>query len=112
MTPIRLWFQKFSEAWTACMVCMVEGDLSVLTLDHALVASQTGAGCGTAVALSYVLGIKNRWTIIWLTGVMTMFTDFLVHPTHFGPEMMEAVVTGLGAMMLAIITSRYLREKN
>lgn len=99
--PLQQFIEKFSQAWIACMVCMVQGDLTVLTIEHAITASKTGTCAGFAVALCYVCNIKSPVWLIWYTGLFTAVADFLIHPTHFGPEMMEAVVTGCGAAALA-----------
>jgi len=104
---LNLLLQKFSEAWTACMVCMVQGDLSVISLNHALVASKTGLIAGLVVMFaSYIKRANNKWTIIWLTGVATAGADLIFVPSHFGMWWTEAVVTGFGAMMLAILVER------
>tara|TARA_B110000211_G_C13603391_1_gene345712 strand:- start:44 stop:394 length:351 start_codon:yes stop_codon:yes gene_type:complete len=105
---VKLLVEKFAEAWTACMICMVQGDVTVLTLSHAFTASKTGILTGVAmvVASSSFLPWDNKWVGIFLTGIFTMIADIIVHPTHFGPEWLEAVCTGFGAMMLALIYSR------
>jgi len=111
-TKIKLLGQKFTEAWTACMVCMVQGDLTVITTNHALAASKTGIIAGLAVVLaSYIKIFNNRWSIIWLTGLATSLADMISHPSHFGEYWTEAVVTGFGAMLLAYFMSKYTRIK-
>ena len=104
---IKEWFRKFSEAWTACMFCMVQGDLSVLTINHALTASKTGTLAGIAfVITSSFAAINNKWANAWLTGVLTMAADIVAHPTHFGDQWVEAACTGLGAAMLCYLLER------
>ena len=90
------------------MICMVQGDLSVLSLYHAFTASKTGALTGLAYALVSFTGKDPKSTFLaaWLTGVLTMGADLLNHPTHFGPEWMEALCTGLGAAVLLYIWER------
>ena len=106
----RLWWQKFSEAWTACALTMVQGDLSVFSINHAQVAAKTGLGAATAVVLtSLILQMPNRWAMAWLTGICVMLVDICIHPTHFGEHWHEAFVTGLGALMLSGIL--YRKEK-
>ena len=105
---IQLLIRKFTEAWTACMVCMVQGDLSVLTLSHAFIASKTGLLTGIAIVVASFLPWTNKWIGIFLTGLFTMIADIIVHPTHFGLEWTEAVVTGFGAMLLALLFNRVL----
>ena len=104
---LKLLAEKFSEAWTACMLCMVQGDLTVLTLNHAYTASKTGIIAGIAIVLaSYWNKVNNKYGLIWLTGVLTTFADLIIHPTHFGPAWAEAVVTGFAAAFLAWVLSK------
>ena len=104
---IKIWTEKFSQAWTACLLCMVQGDLTVISLQHALTASKTGAIAGLAYVLtSYLTKVDNKWFAVWLTGALTMLADIIVHPTHFGANWMEAACTGLGAAILCGILER------
>ncbi len=108
---LKLLAEKFGEAWTACMVCMVQGDLTVLTLNHAITASKTGIIAGIAIVISsYWHRIDNKYGLIWATGVLTAVADIVVHPSQFGPQWAEALVTGVGAGILAWVLSK--REKN
>ena len=94
--------KTFSESWTACCLAMVQGDLSVLTLGHAMTAARTGILA--SVVMFVALFIKNnpsKWFIAWLTGIATAFSDILVHPSHFGTSYTEAIATGAGAFFLA-----------
>ena len=109
---INILIEKFTEAWTACMICMVQGDLSVLTLSHAYTASHTGIIAGIALVAASFLPYKNAWIGIFLTGVFTSIADIMVHPTHFGTEFTESIVTGIGAMGLAILFHKLLRKQN
>ena len=111
MKRLDLFLRKFSEAWTSCALCMVQGDLSVFTIKHALIAGKTGLIAGLLVVLtSYVQRLDNKWLLAWMTGVMTSIADFIIHPTHFGDRWVEAVVTGIGAGILSIILSGVLRK--
>ena len=108
---LDLFLRKFSEAWTSCALCMVQGDLSVFTIKHALTAGKTGLIAGLLVVLtSYFQKLDNKWLLAWMTGVMTTIADFISHPTHFGEHYTEAVVTGIGAGILSIILSGVLRD--
>ena len=100
--------KTFSESWTACCLAMVQGDLSVLTLGHAMTAARTGIL--TSIVMFVALYIKNnpsKWFIAWLTGIATAFSDILVHPSHFGTAYTEALATGAGAFFLAYMVERY-----
>jgi len=104
---LKLLAEKFSEAWTACMLCMVQGDLTVISLNHAITASKTGLIAGIAVVIaSYYQRINNKYGLIWATGILTAIADLSVHSSHFGPDWAEAVVTGIGAGLLAWVLSR------
>lgn len=106
MVKLKLFWRRFTEAWTSCLLCMVQGDLTVLSVNHAITASKTGFTAALAyVALSYSAKFSgSKIAAVWLISVCTMLADFFIHPTHFGPEMAEAVLTGLGAGLLAYIS--------
>ena len=96
--------EKFSESWLACLLTMVQGDITALTIKHAFVASKTGLIMATAYLFSRLFA--NRQSVyldILLTGVLTALADLIVHPTHFGPFYAEAVATGIGAAFLAAV---------
>lgn len=111
MKRLDLFLRKFSEAWTACALCMVQGNLAVFTINHALTAAKTGLIAGLLVVLtSYFQRLDNKWLLAWMTGTMTTIADFVIHPTHFGDRWLEAVCTGIGAGILSIILSGVLRK--
>ena len=109
----KLFCMRFREAWLACMICMVQGDLTVISVNHALTASKTGGIAGIAfVILSNFRNLhKNKWAVVWSISVLTMLADYMVHPTHFGPEMAEAVTTGLVSGLIAYFMMRYVDAK-
>jgi hypothetical protein len=102
---IHLFIEKFLQAWTACMAMMVQGDLSVLTLHHAFTAGKTGTLTGIAFVIASFLPWDNKWLGIFFTGLFTAIADIIIHPTHFGPELLEAACTGFAAMLIAILYS-------
>lgn len=105
---MRIVLDKFLQAWSACMFCMVQGDLTVLTLGHALTASKTGLLTGIAYWVTTMFDGEeaSAWKGAWLTGVLTMFADTVAHPTHFGENWMEAFCTGLGAAFICFVWER------
>lgn len=103
---LKLFGQKFFEAWSACSLVMVQGDLSALTVKHFLIAAKTGGLTGIAFVLISLTSIKNKYAPIWLTGVLTSIADILVHPTHFGPHYAEAVTTGVVAAFFAFVFTK------
>ena len=105
---------KFSKAWTACAITMVEGDLTVFTINHAITAAKTGtlAG-GVATAIFLAFRTDSKMFNAWALGIITAFCDLLVHPTHFGHHhFTEAAVTGIGAGVLAYLFYTLLETKS
>ena len=109
MNKLKILVERFGQAWSACMLVMVQGDVSVLTFNHAIVASKTGLLTGLAMVAASLYKDGNQWLGIYLTGLFTVIADFVVHPQHFP---LEAVVTGLGAMALATVYDKYKDIKN
>ena len=103
---VKLFWQRFTEAWASCLLCMVQGDLTVITLNHAITASKTGVTAAAAyVALSYSKKFSgSKIAAVWLISTCTMVADYIIHPTHFGPELAEAICTGIGAGLLAYVS--------
>ena len=99
VTPL---IEYFSEATTACLVTMVQGNLLSLTVGHLIIASQTGIFAGI---LSYIVvifaKIKRIEIIAILLGFFTAIVDFYMHPAMFGSLATEAIVTGIGAGLLS-----------
>lgn len=80
---------------------MVEGNLSALTLSHAETASYTGAIAALGASIAQLVPLEFRYKEVYLIGLSTMFADYFVHPSHFGGKYGEAILTGLGAALLA-----------
>ena len=101
---ISPFLENIAESTTACLVTMVQGNLMALTLGHWLIASQTGLVAGTVSSAAILLArTKKRWVISLTLGSVTVVVDFLVHPGMFGPVVLEAAVTGLGAALLSLL---------
>lgn len=106
----ELWSRKFTEAWLSCATMMVQGDFTVFSVKHALTAAEVGATAGVGVVItSFFAKLDNKFALAWTTGVVVMLADLVTHPTHFGEHYTEALVTGMGAMMLSVIFS-YLKR--
>ena len=94
--------ENVTESGVACLLTMVQGNILAVSATHWLVASQTGVIGGTISAAAILLvRIRSRWAASIVLGAVTTVVDYLVHPGQFGPAMLEAVVTGLGAAMLS-----------
>ena len=103
--------ERFTEAWLSCLLVMVQGDVLALTLKHSIVAAKTGllAAIGSAFCV-LVIGRPTQTQNAIAIGAFTAIADYIVHPTHFGPHWAEAVVTGVGASVLALLVD-YIRKR-
>jgi len=103
--------KRFAEAWVACLTMMVQGNLFALTFDHALTAAKTGALSAIAFCIATaVFKVYDKVVIATIMGVLTALSDYMVHPTHFGPEWSEAAATGMVAAILCYISERQKTE--
>jgi len=99
---VEPFLENAAEATAACLLAMVQGNLLAISLGHWLIASQTGLAAGAATAaVLYVWSNANPGKVALLLGVLTAVADFFVHPGHFGPVVLEAVVTGAMAAALS-----------
>ena len=109
MARLGIFSRHLAQSTFACVTAMTQGDLSAVTLYHWQVATQTGLMVGLLAVLFSFTKIKDwqstRLGITLVALVGTFIADLLVHPTHFGAVWTEALVTGLGAAALALITS-------
>lgn len=104
MKKLKLLIEKFGQSYLACLFAMVQGDLGVLTLGHFIVAGRTGIITGFAYMItSYSKFIRSDFTAIWLTGLFTILADRISHPSHFGGAHRESILTGIIAMIMALI---------
>src|SRR5262245_49397406 len=85
---------KAVETGTVCLLLMVQGQLVQATLEHFLVASQTGI-----LTVFPLLGITwtrharhfaNRWTSALLVAVCSFFADAVMHGSHYPGKYTEA----------------------
>ncbi len=109
---IRNLAENMAESAAACLVTMVQGNVLVLGVGHWVVAGKTGlfAGILTTIAL-YLHGGKNRWLTAACLGLSTALVDYLVHPSGFGPDLAEPMVTGMAAAGLSLlVASRRLKQ--
>ena len=107
MEKLRILLENFCIAWTACIVAMTQGDLTVLSLKHAISASETGILTGIAMVVASLLPWKNKWLGIFLVGLFTAIADNLAHMAMFP---YEAIATGFGAMLLAVLFERVFKK--
>jgi len=100
---------KVAEAGAACLVLMVQGRLSDVTLGHLLIASKTGLLAAVPVLVitftHYARHFINRWTSSLFLGICTFAADAAIHASHYPGAYTEAALTGAGAFMFSILIS-------
>lgn len=108
---IRLFLARFTESGTSCLLVMVGGNVSALSLSHWEKAFQTGAvSAAMLVAISFTP--LKRWTNNGLLTAITItlattIADYFVHPGKFSLQSLEAIITGLGAGALYLVFLRW-----
>ena len=96
-----LFINKFSLAWIACMLCMVRGDLSVLNLNHAIVASKTGTLTGIIVVIMSLIKLNFKYKLPIFMFIGCFIGDFITHDTHYGYWWSEAFITATVASLFS-----------
>ena len=96
-----LYSQRMFGTFLACMFWMVQGDIRLLTTQHWLVGLKTAFFSSTALLIisftDLQILLKTRYRSIFTTACVVAISDHFVHPSHFGSEYTEAIVTGLTA---------------
>ena len=82
------------------MLCMVQGDFTVVSIQHAIIASKTGAMAALAFIAASFLPYHKPIIGVWLTGVFVTIADFI---TGWSTTLIEPLCTGLGAMLIAYV---------
>ena len=99
-----------TESACACAVMMVQGQLLMLSAAHWIVALETGFISGFIATVLIMLGRATRpWVISVIVGIVTTTVDFLIHSGDFVPVLVEALLTGLGAALLALLLTTIIR---
>ena len=95
--------ENVSEATAACIFMMVQGNVLAVTASHWLIASQTGVVAGTIATLALTaIGNARRWVIALTLGVVTAVVDVFIHTGPLADGLIEAGLTGLGAMLMSL----------
>lgn len=96
--------ENISEATTACLFTMVQGNILAITVQHWLIASQIGVVAGALTAGVLLLWRDSRpWLVAAVLGLATGVVDYFVHTGELGSIVVEAIVTGLGAAALSFV---------
>jgi hypothetical protein len=100
---------KAVEVGAVCLVLMVQGHLSQVTLAHFLIATKTGLwAISPALGVTftrYARHLVNRWTSSAFLGFCTFFADALSHESHYPGAYMEAALTAIGAFVFSLVIS-------
>ena len=109
MARLVIFTRHLAQSSLACVTAMTEGDLSAITLTHWQVALTTGSAVGLlGILLSFGKAKKIQSTRVGFALVAfvgTFAADLAIHPTHFGAFWTEALVTAIGASVLALASS-------
>lgn len=99
--------EKFAGAWLACFLVMARGDiLAAFSLEHIRLASVCGiVGAAVTVAL---LAQMNRTADslgrqVTISAVVTFVGDIFAHPSHFGPQWAEPLITAAVSAGIAVV---------
>lgn len=105
-------YKKISEVTPACLLMMVQGDLTAITLTHWVKAFSTGSLTAIGmIVLSFIKSNKdfyeNKYLLAALTSLVTMVVDYQIHPSHYTGAYTEALMTGLAAGTISIIMTKF-----
>ena len=103
------WFGRFRDAFSACSLMMVQGDVTALTVNHLWTAAQTGFISAVAVTWIIIFTPRlrdNSYMLAGATGVCVAIADLAMHPSHYQGVSTEAIMTGIGAGLLTYAFTR------
>jgi hypothetical protein len=116
ISKFSILYQKISEVTPACLLMMVQGDLTAITLTHWIKAFSTGTLTAIGmIILSFIKGNKefyeNKYLLAALTSIVTMVVDYQIHPSHYQGNYTEALMTGLAAGVISIVMTKFWNKK-
>ena len=97
MSRLKLFTNKFSLAWIACILVMVQGNISIINLNHVMTAAKTGVLTGLIVVAMSFIKWQFKFKLPLFVFIGCFIGDLIAHPTHFGNWYSEALVTALVA---------------
>ena len=112
---LKIFYKRVYEASIPCAILMVQGNILGLTPKHILIALKTGILTGFfAMVLSFIPLLKkhydNKIILSFVIFACTVSADLFNHPSHFWGTYGEALLTGLGAVLIFLgvkYASRY-----
>jgi hypothetical protein len=98
--------EKFAGAWLACFLVMARGDvLAGLSFEHIRLASICGiVGAAATVALLAQMTRTSDSPArqATISAVVTFIGDVFAHPSHFGPQWAEPLITAAVSAAIAV----------
>ena len=109
-TKLALFGQAVAKVAPPCLMLMVQGNMSAITLMHWMTAFKTAGIVGLVlVALSFSIKTKaisdNKYSMAGLVALVTTIVDLNMHPSHFAGDTTEALMTGIAAGLLWLLVS-------
>jgi len=103
---IRPAVEKFAGAWLACLLVMARGNIfAAFSADHLVRATVCGT-VGGLVTVALLMQMDRSLNSVGrqatLSAVVTLIGDVFAHPSHFGPQWAEPVVTAAVSAGLAV----------
>jgi hypothetical protein len=99
--------EKFAGAWLACLLVMARGNIfAAFSYEHLVLATVCGTvGAVTTVALLLQMDRTNNslGRQATLSAVVTLIGDVFAHPSHFGPQWAEPLVTAAVSAGIAVV---------
>lgn len=109
----KLFIQRFWQPTSACMTCMPGSLSNVWSFPHWSTALHTGVATGVlAVLLTFTpLGklYASRYGNALIVGSLTALGDAYAHPSHYGTDYAEPLLTGAVSGLITLLGS-YLFE--
>lgn len=98
--------EKFAGAWIACLIVMARGNIfAAFSFDHLLRATVCGS-VGALVTVALLAQMDRSFNSVsrqaTLSAAVTLIGDVFAHPSHFGPQWAEPVVTAAVSAGLAV----------
>jgi hypothetical protein len=103
---IRPAIEKFCGAWLACLLVMARGNVfAAFDLEHVVLATVCGT-VGALVTVGLLLQMNRAIDSVYrqatISAVVTFIGDIFAHPSHFGPQWAEPLVTAAVSASLAV----------
>jgi len=109
-TKLALFGQAIAKVTPACLMLMVQGNVSAIALMHWMTALKTAGLVGLIlVVLSFSIKTKairdNAYSMAGLVALVTVLVDYNMHPSHFVGDTTEALMTGVATGLLWLVVS-------